>query len=98
MLRQGSSKERLIDFEEKRHDGKEESIRVATKNAQNTRMLGTRIGKLEDRAAWVKRGFHAWSKVKRWIKENPFSHSTGRGRTDHVIRLQRKVMVTDRHN
>ena len=54
----------MIDFEEKCHDGKEQSITFATKTAQNTRMLGTRIGKLEDRAARVKRGFHAWNKVK----------------------------------
>ena len=60
-------KERMMDFEEKHHNGKKEFITFATKNALNTRMPRTRIGKLEDRAARVKQGFHAWKKVKRWI-------------------------------
>ena len=69
-------KKKMMEFEEKCHDGKEESITFATTSAQKTRMLGTLIGKREDRGARIKRGYHAWSKVKQWLWNSSLSKRT----------------------
>ena len=39
-------------------------------------MLGTMIGKAEDRSARIKRGYYAWHKVKRWLWKSTLSKRT----------------------
>ena len=69
-------KKKMMEFEEKCHDGKEESITFATTSAQKTRMLGILIGKREDRGARIKRGYYAWSRVKQWLWNSSLSKRT----------------------
>ena len=44
--------------------------------ANCTRMLGTLIGRKQDRAARIKRGYWAWSKVRRWLWKAKVSKRT----------------------
>ena len=60
-------KRSLGELEEKCHDRKEENVSFGSREAANTRMLGTRIGLKEDVKARLKRGDHSWSKVKQWL-------------------------------
>ena len=52
-------------------DGKQENVSFGSGEAVNTGMLGTRIGLREDVEAWLKRGYHSWSKVKQWLWTTP---------------------------
>ena len=69
-------KKSMLNFEEKCHDGKEEFVTLGTKKADKTRILGTLLGKKDDRAARIKRGFTAWSKVRRWFWKSKLSRRT----------------------
>ena len=69
-------KESMLDFEEKCHDGKEESIAFGTEGAQSTRMLGTLLGRKEDCNARTKRGNAAWAKVRKWLWRSTLSKRT----------------------
>ena len=60
-------KQAMKDYEEKCHDGKEESISFGTEAANKTRMLETRIGRKDDLKARVQRGNAAWYKTKKWL-------------------------------
>ena len=89
-LREGKTafKEALAQFEEKCHDGKEENISFASEAANKTRMLGTRIGKNEDKVARIKRGYCAWYKIKRWLWKSTLSKRT------QAIAVQARVEST----
>ena len=69
-------KKEMMKFEEKRHDGKEETIWFASETAENTRMLGTLIGKKKDREARIRRANGAWAKVKKWLWKSKLSKRT----------------------
>ena len=66
----------MMKFEEKCHDGKEETIWFASETAENTRMLGTLIGKKKDREARIRRANGAWAKVKKWLWKSKLSKRT----------------------
>ena len=69
-------KQAMKDYEEKCHDGKEESISFGTEAANKTRMLGTRIGRKDDLKARVQRGNAAWYKTKKWLWRSKLSMRT----------------------
>ena len=69
-------KAEMMKFEEKCHNGKEEYIAFGSETANCTRMLGTLIGRKQDRAARIKRGYWAWSKVRRWLWKTKVSKRT----------------------
>ena len=77
-LREGKEviKKSILNFEEKCHDGKEEFVTFGTKEADKTRILGTLLGKKDDRAARIKRGFTSCSKVRRWFWKSKLSRRT----------------------
>ena len=68
LLEELASEKEVIKAETlKFHDGKEEVIAFGCETSAKTRMLGTMLGKKEDRAARIKRVYTAWTKVKRWL-------------------------------
>ena len=69
-------KKSMTDFEERCHDGKEEFICFGTKGADKTRMLGTHIGRKEDRTERIKRANIAWAKFKRRLWKSKLSRRT----------------------
>ena len=69
-------KKEMMKLEEKCHDGKEEIIWFASETAENTRMLGTLIGKKKDREARIRRANGAWAKVKKWLWKSKLSKRT----------------------
>ena len=69
-------KKTMLKYEEVRHDGKKESIMFGSEAADRTRMLGTLIGRKEDINARIKRGYHAWSKAKKWLWKSTLSKRT----------------------
>ena len=66
----------MLEFDEKCHDGKEDSIAFGTVGAQSTRMLGTLLGWIEDCNARIKRGNAAWAKVRKWLWRSTLSKRT----------------------
>ena len=66
----------MLEFEDKCHDGKEESIAFGTEGAQSTRMLGTLLGRKEDCNARTKRGNAGWAKVRKWLWRSTLSKRT----------------------
>ena len=69
-------KKAMYEFEERCHDGKEESAAFGTHEMRKIKMLGTLIGKTEDRNARTKRGSQAWFKVKKWLWKSTLSKRT----------------------
>ena len=57
----------MTDYEEKSHDGIEESMDFGSEACNKTRMLGTLVGKTKDLNARISRGNQAWFKVKKWL-------------------------------
>ena len=69
-------KKTMLKYEEVCHDGKEEFKMFGSEAADRTRMLGTLIGRKEDINARIKRGYHAWSKAKKWLWKSTLSKRT----------------------